>query len=158
MVKRRGTLLIGIGNPYRQDDGAGIMVVRRLRRLLPETVECLECTGDLTALLDAWRGYECVIIVDAMYSGRPAGEVVRLDASQQPLPANVRFSSTHAMGLNEMLALAHALNRVPPQLVLYGIEGQHFGEGESLSPEVAKAVEDVVRYILQELREGERDA
>ncbi|GIV16508.1 MAG: peptidase M52 [Armatimonadota bacterium] len=157
-MKRRGTLLIGIGNPYRQDDGAGIAAVRRLRYLLPETIQCLECTGDLTTLLDAWQGYERVILIDAMHSGRAAGEVVHFEVSRQPLPANTRFSSTHAMGLNEMLALAHALNQVPPELVIYGIEGQHFGEGEGLSPEVAKAVEDVVRYILEDLTKGEGDA
>ncbi|GBC96320.1 hypothetical protein HRbin16_02122 [bacterium HR16] len=153
-----GILLVGMGNPYRQDDGAGIAVVRRLRPLLQERVECMECTGDLTALMDIWQGYEQVIVIDAMHSGRAAGEVIRFDASERSLPAHVRFSSTHAMGLNETLALAQALNRLPPNLVIYGIEGKHFGEGEGLSAEVAKAVEDVVRYILQELGEGNGDA
>ncbi len=151
-------LLIGVGNPYRQDDGAGIVVARRLRPLLPERVECVECTGDLVALMDAWQGYDLVIVIDAMHSGRSAGEVIRLDASEQPPPAHVRFASTHAVSLSETLALAHALNRMPPKVVVYGIEGKHFGEGEGLSAEVAKAVEDVVRYILQELREGNGDA
>lgn len=155
---KRSVLLIGVGNPYRQDDGVGIAVVRRLRQLLPEWVECIECAGDLTTLLEDWRGYNPVIVVDAMRSGRSAGEVVLLDLSQHPLPADTHFFSTHAMGLNEAVALAYALNRLPPKLVVYGIEGKHFGEGEGLSPEVAKAVEDVVRYILQDLMKGERDA
>ncbi|MGC8782971.1 MAG: hydrogenase maturation protease [Armatimonadota bacterium] len=153
-----GILLVGVGNPYRQDDGAGIAVVRRLRPLLQERVECVECTGDLIALMDIWQGYEQVVVIDAMHSGRSAGEVIRLDASRRSLPADGHFSFTHAMGLNETLALAHALNQMPPKLVIYGIEGKHFGEGEALSAEVAKAVEDVVRYILQELREGNGDA
>lgn len=155
---KRNILLIGVGNLYRQDDGAGIVAVRCLRPLLPEWVECIERAGDLTALLKDWQGYDLVIVVDAMRSGRPAGEVVLLDLSQHPQPADARFFSTHAMGLNEAVALAHALNRLPPKLVVYGIEGKHFDEGEGLSPEVVKAVEDVVRYILQDLMKGERDA
>lgn len=151
-------LLVGIGNPYRRDDGAGIAVVRRLRTLLPERVECMECTGDLVDLMDRWQGYEQVMVIDSMRSGRAAGEVIRLDASEQPLPADVRFSSTHAVGLSETLALARALNRLPPKLVLYGIEGKQFGEGEGLSAEVAKAVEDVVLYISEELERSGEDA
>ncbi|MDW8104612.1 MAG: hydrogenase maturation protease [Armatimonadota bacterium] len=151
-MKKQNTLLIGVGNPYRQDDAAGIAVVRRLRQRPPKQVDCMECPGDLTTLIETWRGYEKVIVVDAMSSGRSVGEVVRFDLSQQPLPTDVRFFSTHAMGLGEVIELARRLQRLPPQLVVYGIEGKHFGEGEGLSPEVAKAVEDVVRYILQELK------
>ncbi|MCL6475617.1 MAG: hydrogenase maturation protease [Firmicutes bacterium] len=151
-------IVIGIGNPYRRDDGAGIAVVRRIRLLAPRDVEVIECPGDLTMVLDIWQGFGRVIVVDAMRSGRAAGEVMRFDASTQTLPANMRFSSTHAMGLNEILALAHALNRLPQKLVIYGIEGSDFGEGEGLSEEVAKAVEDVVRYILLDLQKGEEDA
>ncbi|MCS6950472.1 MAG: hydrogenase maturation protease [Armatimonadota bacterium] len=151
-MKKQSTLLIGVGNPYRQDDAAGIAVVRRLRQRPPKQVDCMECPGDLTTLIETWRDYELVILVDAMRSGRSAGEVVRIDASRQPLPTDMRFFSLHAIGLNETLALARALSRLPPKLVIYGIEGKHFGEGEGLSPEVAKAVEDVVRYILQELK------
>ncbi len=151
-------IVIGIGNPYRRDDGAGIAVVRRLRLLVPQDVEVVECPGDLTMLLDTWQGYSRVIVIDAMRSGRVAGEWVRFDVSTQTLPATMRFASTHAIGLNEILALAHTLNRLPQKLVLYGIEGGDFGEGECLSEEVAKAVEDVVRYILQDLQKGEGDA
>ncbi|MCS6830892.1 MAG: hydrogenase maturation protease [Armatimonadota bacterium] len=157
-MEKQRTLLIGVGNPYRQDDGAGVEVVHRLRRLLSEGIDYVECTGDLATLMEIWRGYELVIVADAMRSGCSPGGVVRIDASRQPLPADMRFFSTHAIGLNETLALAHALNRLPPKLVIYGIEGKYFGEGEGLSTEVAKAVEDVVRYILKELTEGEGDA
>lgn len=151
-------LLVGVGNPHRQDDGVGIAVVRRLRSLLPDGVECVESTGDLLAFMDIWQSYEQVIVIDAMYSGRAAGEVIRFDASQQSLPADVRFPSTHAVGVSETLALARVLNRLPSKLVLYAIEGKQFGEGEGLSAEVAKAVESVVSYILQELSKGNGDA
>jgi len=152
------TLVIGIGNAYRRDDGAGIAVVRRIRPLAPQHVEIVECPGDLTMLLHIWQGYDRVIVIDAMQSGQAAGEVMRFDTSLPTLSANLRFSSTHAMGLNDILALAHTLNRLPGKLVLYGIEGADFGEGEGLSEEVAKAVEDVVRYILLDLQKGEEDA
>jgi hydrogenase maturation protease len=152
------TIVIGVGNPYRRDDGAGIAAVRQLRLSLPVGASVAECAGDTTTLLNLWQGYSKVIIVDAMRSGRTAGVILRFDPLLQPLPANTRFSSTHAMGIDAMLALARALNRLPAKLVLYGIEGRDFGEGEGLSEEVAKAVQDVVRYILIDLRKDEEDA
>lgn len=146
------TLVIGIGNPCRQDDGAGVAVVRRLRERLPPGAHGVECPDDLTRLLHLWQGYQRVILVDAMSSGQEAGTVSRFDLSEHPLPAGARFSSTHALSLGEVIALARTLHQMPSQVVVYGIEGKCFGEGEGLSPEVEKAVEDVVRYILQELR------
>ncbi len=153
----RRTLLIGIGNPYRRDDAAGIIAVQRARPLLPKHVESLECTGDLTALLAVWQGARC-IIVDAMRSDGVPGTVVRIDSQKLPLLAELHFFSTHAVGLPEVIGLARALGRLPDELVLFGIEGADFSEGEGLSPEVEKAVEDVVRYILREVLEGEANA
>lgn len=151
----RSTLVIGIGNPYRQDDGAGVAVVRRLRERLPPGAQGVECSDDLTRLIHLWQGYERVILVDAMSSGQAAGTVIRVDLSEHPLPAGARFSSTHALSLGEVIALARTLHQLPARVVLYGMEGERFDEGEGLSPAVAKAVEDVVRYILQELTEND---
>lgn len=151
------TLLIGVGNPYRRDDGAGIVAVRRVRPLLPPTVEVLEWTGDFVSLLEVWQVSRC-IVADALRSGGSPGEILRIEPHRDPLPAGRRFFSTHAVGLEEVIALAHTLNKLPSELILYGIEGAEFGEGEGLSPEVEKAIEDVVRYILQDVLRGEADA
>lgn len=151
------TLLIGIGNVYRRDDGVGIVAVRRARPLLPPTVEALEWTGDLMTLLAIWRGSRCVM-VDALRSGGTPGEILRIEAHREPLPAERRFFCTHSIGLAEVIALARVLNKLPVELILYGVEGSDFGEGEGLSPEVEKAVDDVVRYILKDVLKDETDA
>ncbi|MEJ5250747.1 MAG: hydrogenase maturation protease [Chthonomonadetes bacterium] len=151
------TLLIGIGNVYRRDDGVGIVAVRRARPLLPPSVEVLEWTGDLMTLLEIWQGSRCVV-VDALRSGGTPGEILRMEAHREPLPVEGRFSCTHSIGLEEVIALAHVLNKLPLELIVYGIEGDDFGEGEGLSLEVEKAVDDVVRYILQDVLKDGTDA
>jgi len=152
------TIVIGIGNPSRRDDGAGIAAVRRLRQLRMDGVVFVECTGDLTTLPNIWQGYNRVILIDAMHWGQKPGEVLRFDASRYLPPSEVRFASTHAFGLVETLALAQALNQLPPSLLLYGIEGKDFADGEGLSPEVEMAVADVVHYIQQDLADDISDA
>lgn len=151
------TLLIGIGNLYRRDDGVGIVAVRRARPLLPPSMAVLEWTGDLMTLLEIWQGSRC-IVVDALRSGGRPGEILRMEAHHEPLPVEGRFFCTHAVGLEEVIALAHVLNRLPLELILYGVEGCDFSEGEGLSPQVEKAVDDVVRYILQDVLKDRADA
>jgi hydrogenase maturation protease len=61
-------VFIGVGNPFRSDDAAGRAVARRLRGEIPSGVKVLEETGDGTELLEAWKGADCVILVDAVQS------------------------------------------------------------------------------------------
>ena len=51
-------IIIGVGNPFRSDDGAGPAILRLLECQIPPEIKCLEETGDGAELLDAWRGVE----------------------------------------------------------------------------------------------------
>src|SRR6476619_6147364 len=62
---RPRVILIGVGNAWRGDDGAGLAVARRVRELAPAGVDVREVEGDATTLLEAWVGAEHVAVVDA---------------------------------------------------------------------------------------------
>jgi Ni,Fe-hydrogenase maturation factor len=51
----------------------------------------------------------------------------------------------------EALELARVLNRIPTSVLLYGIEGNQFDFGRSLSTEVQDAAEKVVAMVLTEV-------
>jgi len=141
-------LIIGIGNEYRGDDAAGLIVVRRLKERLGDSFAVLEQSGDGAALVETWRGAETVIIIDAVMSGATPGTIHRFDASAQPLPKNAFRCSTHAFGVAEAIELSRALSELPQSLIVYGIEGKNFAAGVGLSSEVEKAVDEVVRRAL----------
>jgi len=147
-----GLRVVGVGNPFRGDDGAGLEVARRLRETLPEGVEVLEREGEPTGLMDALEGAEAVWLVDAVASGAPAGTVHRLDATERELPADVFRASTHAFGLAEAVELARALGKLPPSVVVYGIEGRRFEAGEGLTPEVEAAARRVATLVGEEVK------
>ena len=63
--------MIGIGNPYRSDDAAGLMPARLLRRQLPISPSVFEHGGRGTSLMDLWTGADCVIVVDATRTAAP---------------------------------------------------------------------------------------
>lgn len=138
-------VVVGCGNPDRGDDGAGILVARRLREL---GVEALENRGDLSALPDSWEGAEQAIIVDTVVTGAEPGEISLWDARTAPLEKNCFRCSTHSFGVAEAVELARLLDRLPPSLWIYGIEGSRFEAGAEVSAAVARAVEKVAQQIL----------
>jgi hydrogenase maturation protease len=159
---RRGcprVLVIGVGNPYRRDDAAARLAVRRLRDGAPEEISVREFDGEGTSLLAAWQEADLVIVLDAVSSGAPPGTVRRFDAADGPLPAAVLRDSTHAVGVPEAVELARALGRLPARLIVYGIEGADFAAGEGLSPDVERGLDILIARILDDIRsEGGRRA
>ena len=145
-------LVIGVGNDYRGDDRAGLVVVRALQARQVENARLMECDGDCSVLFEAWKDAGKVILVDAASSGARAGTITRFDAHMQAIPANYTFSSTHAFGIAETLALARVLGQLPPFLIAYGIEGKHFAAGDDLSPAVKRATQRVVERIMADLQ------
>lgn len=147
------TLVIGIGNTDRGDDAAGIRVVEAIERRALPGVRSAKLRGDLLALLDAWEGADHVVLVDAMRSGAEPGAVLRLDVSAEPAGAELGgFVSSHALGLADAIELARGLGRLPPRLVVFGIEARAFGRGEELSSAVASAVATTADRIEEECR------
>ncbi len=142
--------VVGIGNPWRHDDAAGLAVARRLQGTLPGA-NVLEREGEPSGLIDAWDGAERLWLVDAVSSGAAAGTVHRVDVGERELPADLFPASTHHLGLAEAVELARALGRLPGHAVFYGIEGASFDVGEGLSTEVERAVETVARAISEEV-------
>ena len=141
--------MIGVGNAYRGDDAAGLVVARRLRE---RGVEAIEQEGEPVALIDVFAARDAVVLVDAVQSGAPPGTVHRFDVSDGPLPRELRGStSTHAVGLGEAIELARALGRLPPRVVVYGVEGARFATGVGLSYEVEAALAPLVEAISGEL-------
>ncbi len=147
---RSGTLIIGVGNVYRGDDGVGVAVARRLRGQTPAEVTILEASGEGAALLEAWKGAARVVLIDATHSGAPPGTIHRLDAHAGPLPSQFFHYSTHAFSVAEAVELARALDELPPHLIVYGIEGRNYAAGEGLTVEVEKAASDVIPQVLQD--------
>lgn len=147
-------LVIGIGTPDHGDDAAGLLVAERIRAVTsPRTVTVRELVGDQLGLLDLWTGAREVYLIDAVCSGRPPGSVYRFDGGQR-LTAEFTNPSTHAFSLADVIELARAMDRMPPRLVGYGIEGVRWELGALVSPQVMDAVDKVTKRLCAELQVG----
>ena len=148
-----GTVVIGIGNRLRGDDGAGVAVAERLRGRVPPGVEVVACSEEPSRLMDAWEGADGVVLVDTVSSGADPGTLHRFDAGENALPARTFRSSTHAIGIADTIELARALGRLPRRVLVYGVEAGGFTTGAALSPAVETAVGVLVAAVLHDLEE-----
>jgi hydrogenase maturation protease len=145
--------IIGVGNDYRGDDGAGLAVARVLKAMaLPANIDIIEASGEATGLLEAWQGAEVVLVLDAVLSGATPGTLHRFDAHAQRIETTLFSCSTHAFGVAEAVELARALDQLPPRLLVYGIEGQEFSMGAPITPAVAEALPRLAQRIAEEAR------
>ena len=144
-------VVIGIGNEFRRDDGAGPTVVARLRGQLPDDVCLLVSDGEPARLIEAWAGAPVAVIVDAVRA-EPAvpGRVHRL-VLHRAGAATAPPTSSHGLGLDCAIGLAQALDRMPGMLILHAVEAADIGQGTGLTPAVAAAIDTLAAAVLDDL-------
>jgi hydrogenase maturation protease len=154
MIKNdpRKVLLIGIGNEYCSDDRIGLEIARQIRKKQFPSVIVKEESGEGAALMESWQGCKSVIIVDAISSGAKSGTILKIDAGKEIVPAKFFHYSTHAFSVAEAIELARAMKMLPPELLIYGIEGADFSAGVSMSHVVQESAKQVVKQIMKKFK------
>jgi hydrogenase maturation protease len=146
-VEGTGILVLGVGNPYRHDDGVGPLVAGRLAA--SGIIGRME-NGEGAELMEAWQGFPYVVLVDAAASGAALGTIHRFEVADTRLPTGLFHYSSHLFSVAEAIEMARILDRLPERMTVFGIEGRDFSYGEGLSPEVAAAA-DVVEAEIRAL-------
>jgi hydrogenase maturation protease len=146
------TLILGLGNSLRGDDGVGPAVIAWLdQRVLPPGAEAIDGGTAGLDIVSTLMGRERAIIVDAADIERSPGEWVRFTPAAARLKDNDTTLSLHSAGLAEALALGAALNVLPPTIIIYGVQPQNLDWSSQLSAEVQAAVAEVGQAILREV-------
>jgi hydrogenase maturation protease len=153
-------VVIGVGNDYRGDDGAGPAVVAVLRDLMPDSggVRLALCDGEPARMIDLWRDAALAVVIDAARADREAGAVPgdvlcwEAGAGGAEPPIGSDAANSHALGPGEALRLAAVLDRLPRRLLVFAVVGSDFGVGARLSDPVAAAVARVADDVVRELR------
>jgi hydrogenase maturation protease len=148
----QGTLIIGLGNPLRGDDGVGARVVQLLAaEELPDGVEVVDGGTQGLGLVNLMEGWPRVIVVDAANVGKAHGQFTRFTLDETHLLGSDGQVSVHAAGLRDALLLAQVLGVLPDEIVVYGIQPANLDWDTELSPPVEAAVPEIARCILDEL-------
>jgi hydrogenase maturation protease len=107
--------------------------------------------SEAVRLLDHLEGCETLLVVDACRSGAPAGTIHRV-AWPDPRLQELDNVSSHGLGVRRALELAAALGRLPPQVVLIGVEAQACSPTAQMSLPVRRALPELYRWVFAEVR------
>ncbi len=146
------TLVIGLGNSLRGDDGVGARVAQMLAaRALPPEVEVVEGGTQGLGLVNLMAGRQRVILVDAADVGRLPGQFVRFTLDEARLLGDDRHLSIHAAGLRDALLLAQALKMLPPEVIIFGAQPARLEWDDALSQEVEATLPKLIAAVLAEI-------
>ncbi len=147
-------LVAGVGNVLKGDDGFGIQALAAFRRQnFAEDVRCLETgIGGMHLVQELMRGYDAVILFDAVDRGEAPG---RLTVLEPILPAlddlseterRDYFSETHYATPIRALTLAREVGALPAIVRIIGCQtadADSFGLG--MHPAVEAAIPEAAR-------------
>ena len=134
------SLVVGVGNEYRRDDGIGI---RAVERAVLKGVDVLTVGGIYPELAETLHEYDVVVFVDAAAEGDPV-ELGRIFPEESSMPL------FHQITCGGILALTEALYHACPEAWLLAVRGYDFEHGEGLTE---KAQENLAQALesLEEL-------
>jgi len=150
MTMRASTLVVGLGNPILGDDGVGWCVAQQVQQHLTSSdvdVACLALGG--VTLMERLVGYRRAIIIDAMTTGAPVGNVLCAPLAELTNPAAGHTASSHDTSLATALHLGRKLGaRLPDEVWVVAVEAERLYEfSAGLSPAVSAAVPEAVQRV-----------
>jgi hydrogenase maturation protease len=141
----RRTLVIGIGNVLRTDDGVGFAAVERLEHDARLADATLLWVQQLTPELAVdFAAADIVVLIDADAELAP-GEVSRRHVEPEAADGP---GMTHHVDPASLAALAADLYAGSPDVFVVGVGSASLDVGEGLSPAVAAALPRVVETVV----------
>ncbi len=141
-------LVAGIGNIFLGDDGFGVEVANRLSgETFPGnvTVRDFGIRGLHLAYDMLEGGYGTTIFIDAVPRGGAPGSLYLIEPEVEQLAPTA--AEAHAMDPQSVLALLKTMGGAPGRVLIVGCEPASVEEGIGLTPPVANAVDEAVRFV-----------
>ena len=143
------TLLVGIGSSH-GDDQFGWQVARAVAQRQLDGLE-VRLANSPSELLDWLEEADHLILCDACHGlDQPPGAVQQWTWPAAELQ-HVRWSGTHDLGLSAVLELGQQLDRLPPQVTIWGVQAADTAAGQPMTAEVQAAVLASVERIVANL-------
>ncbi|MEM1600918.1 MAG: hydrogenase maturation protease [Sulfolobales archaeon] len=154
LLRSKGLVVVGIGNVLRGDDGIGVLIARKLKKMLRglRNVKVVVCESGLENITHILMDYKPkhILIIDAVYvEGGEPGDIYVLDINDLDYYQSV---TTHHIPLK--LTLNYLMGHLNTDVTIIGIQVRSVGLGEEMSREVINAGEYLLtlfRRVVEEL-------
>jgi hydrogenase maturation protease len=150
--------IIGVGNRWREDDCVGLLIVDKLKAMISrEIIDIFYIEEQLFEVQSCFAGYTKIVIIDALPPGSEPGKMKILQVNgsgiilqQRTLQLIRNAYSLHDLDLLWQIQFAF-VNGFIGELMLIGIEARTIGYGESLSPQLKKALPALISKVEQRI-------
>lgn len=146
-------IVIGYGNPLRGDDGVGVKIVQKLKKMnFPKHIKIIDGgISGINMLMDIGE-FEKLIIIDSIISGGKDGALYRM-TPQALLEIEDTVLSTHGPSWISFLKskIESGVKDCWSNVIFYGIEIKNTMIGTELSPKIAHKIPDYINSILKEI-------
>jgi hydrogenase maturation protease len=155
------TLILGLGNDLYGDDGIGLHIVRMIQdspaRLDADPkqtgeIDLQPCSLTGLSILDEIVGYDNLIIIDTIKRENPVTGRIRIMEEEDV--RHIPGPSPHYVSLPQMIEIGRRLGlKVPGRIKIIAVEAKNmYNLGEGLTPEMKKAVPDILSRLNSILR------
>jgi hydrogenase maturation protease len=147
------TVVLGLGNPLRGDDGLGLAGLGRLGRewRLPADVRLVDGGMWGLQLLPLVEQADAVLLLDAIDAGRDPGALVILEREELPRMLAHKLSS-HQVAVPEVLAVCELRGTMPARIAAMGLQPATVTPSTALSPVVARQLGNLILAAVARLR------
>lgn len=144
-------LVLGLGNLLREDEGAGLHIIRYLETEDPADADVQLLDGGTGGLhlVGELAGREALVVADAAELGAEPGTVrVLADGELDRFVNRPSGWNVHDVGLPDLFAAAALLPEgLPPRRAVVAVQPASFSWSERPSPAVAAAVPEAARRV-----------
>lgn len=147
------TAVIALGSVVMGDDGAGAAALGVLEAgwELPDAVDRIDLGTPGPYFAEYVRGYDALIVIDALRTPGSPGEVKRFDDEElRRTPSGPRLTP-HVLDLGEALAALDFEGCRPRRVVAVGVVPERVRAGTELSPVVSGALPVMAAIVAREL-------
>ncbi len=144
MIKDQKLLrIVGIGSPH-GDDQIGWRLVQELSNL-DQSGFSAHAVSTPIGLLDRIDDCDALIVIDACDAGRTPGTV--LVREWPAILEGESHASSHGLGVDSALRLAESLGKLPPRVLLFGVQASQCEPSDDLSPALREAWPAIVAQL-----------
>jgi hydrogenase maturation protease HycI len=140
-------VFVGVGNRMRGDDAIGPALIDHIKDEVPHAIDADGVPENVTASIRRLNP-KVIIFLDAASLGESPGSARIVEAGEmQKLE-----SSVHNFSLDVVMEYLEAA--AGADVFLVGVQPERIGEGESISRELKKPLEDIASILISAIKKG----
>ena len=143
-------LIVGYGNPYREDDGIGHIIAEAIEKWASEkkfdNITVITAYQLELEMVEDVAEHDFVVFIDAHVENYSKGIVF-----DKVVPKETKGFTTHVFGPSDLAALSEKFYNHVPEIFILSVPGYKFDLGDDLSEKTEKLSKKAIKLLKEKL-------